>query len=643
VLRKKLYDLRLDVSLPSPPAIGLRILAVSREGGEREEAFTRLALADAALAARVLQMANTERPDDSDQIATVEGGVELLGAAQIEDLCMDFDLVGGSGERCLEFDYEGYWSNALATAISLQALIEDAIERGLECRLTPEVGWTLGLTIGVGRLAMASVHPDRYDSVLSMATHTPTASLLDYEREAFGITHLEVSAGLLEEWGVPALLPEAIMQHQARLFGGMVEEEIFEAQLLTAACELSRALVRGGPDVETSWRAGFPAVDRAAFELSVDAQQVVSIAADLRRKWSEWSLLLRAPENTGPVELCIEETRIFPLEEAEGLSTPTRVLLVDDDHRVLRIMEHALSREGYEVYTAESCEAALRMSLELLPHVLITDWMMPGMSGVELCHTLRRTEVGRRMYVLFVTAREDDSQALRAFRAGVDDYIVKPFNPRILAARVRAGQRLIQMRERVVESERERLRQLAEMGVMTRKMREASLTDALTQLPNRRHAMDRLKQEWELAVREGHDLSVLMLDLDHFKRVNDGFGHDAGDFVLRHTADVMRATSRGGEVLCRMGGEEFISIHPGYSLGKVMAFAERLCEAVANTTFDYPGFSGQVTASIGVALKGPGMANIDHLLKAADDALYRAKKNGRNQVSGPEEGRRRSA
>ena len=463
----------------------------------------------------------------------------------------------------------------MATAIALEALVADALRRGEECKLTEKLAWTLGLSATVGRLAMATVHPSSYDEVLSESARVPTSILLDLERERFDITHLEVSAGLLDEWGVPRCLSEAVMQHQARQAGTEVEQCALEGQLLTAARELAKTLVRSGADIENSWQAGFPAIDRAAFELGLEPQQVVLIAPRIRRKWREWNSVLRAPETTDARRLPLDESTVFlPEEDAR---TSTRVLLlVDDDHRAMRIMEYALKREGYEVYTAESCEAALRLSLELLPHVLITDWMMPGMSGVELCRTLRRTEFGRRMYVLFVTARNDDTQALTAFRSGADDYIGKPFNPQILSARVRAGKRLILTRERVQQSERERLRQLAEMGVLTRRLREAALTDPLTGLPNRRHAMEHLKQEWERSVRDGRELAVIALDLDHFKHVNDEYGHDAGDLVLRQTAEVMRGVARGGETLCRMGGEEFLSIHQGCSLEQAWALAERL-------------------------------------------------------------------
>jgi len=236
------------------------------------------------------------------------------------------------------------------------------------------------------------------------------------------------------------------------------------------------------------------------------------------------------------------------------------------------------------------------------------------------------------MYVVIVTAREDDEQVVEAFSSGADDYIVKPFNPRILLARVRAGQRMIEMREQVEASERVRLRQVAELGIMTRKLRAAAMTDPLTDLPNRRYAMNRLKQEWNSSKRTGRPLSVIAVDIDYFKGVNDEYGHDVGDSVLREVAEVLRSHTRSGDVLCRVGGEEFLSINSAIDANEAGQCAERLRAAVENHVFSYPGFDTKVTISLGVADRTPETETVDNLMKRADEALYVAKAEGRNCV-----------
>jgi diguanylate cyclase (GGDEF)-like protein len=284
------------------------------------------------------------------------------------------------------------------------------------------------------------------------------------------------------------------------------------------------------------------------------------------------------------------------------------------------------------VLTAKSSHEGLEKALQHQPQIVITDWMMPGMTGIQLCETLRKSETGRKMYVVIVTAREDDEQVVEAFASGADDYIVKPFNPQVLLARVRAGQRMIRMREQVESSERERLKQVAELGILTRKLRAAAMTDALTGLPNRRYVMKRLKQEWDSVERSGRPLSVIIGDIDFFKRVNDLYGHDVGDSTLREIAQSLREHSRTGDILCRLGGEEFLSINMGCDGPMAVKCAERLRLAIEVL----PGQGGDqdrgVTMSFGVAERSPNMAKLDDLIKCADQALYEAKDAGRNCV-----------
>ena len=152
-----------------------------------------------------------------------------------------------------------------------------------------------------------------------------------------------------------------------------------------------------------------------------------------------------------------------------------KVLIAEDEAVSRRMLESFLRQWGYDVIVSRDGAEAWKLFAEGDIPIVITDWMMPGMTGVKLCSTLRESDAGRRMYILIVTAREDDEQVVEAFQAGADDYIVKPFNPRILLARVLAGQRMIRMRQKVEATERERLRQVAELGILTRRLRAAAM------------------------------------------------------------------------------------------------------------------------------------------------------------------------
>jgi diguanylate cyclase (GGDEF)-like protein len=233
-----------------------------------------------------------------------------------------------------------------------------------------------------------------------------------------------------------------------------------------------------------------------------------------------------------------------------------------------------------------------------------------------------------------LTAREEEERVLDAFSSGADDYVTKPFNPRILLARVQAGRRLIELQQQVELDKIERLKQVADMGLMTRKLRTAALTDFLTELPNRRYAMSRLEQEWVAAERLQRPLSVVLIDIDHFKRINDEYGHDVGDLVLKAVSDTLRARTRRGDVVCRLGGEEFLVINVNSDLLGAWQCAERLRSAVEQALIHAGDFEGRITISLGVAERKAGMKGPQWLLKQADAAVYEAKAAGRNTIRG---------
>ena len=312
---------------------------------------------------------------------------------------------------------------------------------------------------------------------------------------------------------------------------------------------------------------------------------------------------------------------------------PFRILLVDDESITRRRLQKLLATTGHCVTTAADGREGLRQALDTNQQLIISDWMMPEMDGLELCRALRLTEAGRRMYVIMLTGCEDDTHLVQAFEAGADDYVVKPFRPRVLEARLRAGIRVLQLQEEL-ERDKEKIDRYAEqLAAANRVLHKAALTDALTGLPNRRCLIERLGQEWAEATRHGRALACLMLDVDHFKRFNDTHGHDVGDQVLRNTAGVLKASCRSYDVVCRYGGEEFVMVCPDTDLDSARVVAERVRAAIeANIVATTQGRRLRVTISIGVAASDRDVADAVALVKAADDALYAAKEAGRNRV-----------
>ena len=271
------------------------------------------------------------------------------------------------------------------------------------------------------------------------------------------------------------------------------------------------------------------------------------------------------------------------------------------------------------------------------PDIIVADQEMPEMSGLELTRALRRSKRGSSMYIVLLTGARAEDLLVTAFESGVDDFIQKPFDANFLLARLRAGMRIVGLQRRIEEDRRTILRQLADKNNFNRRLKMLSLTDLLTEVPNRRHAMERVESEWKSANRRGTQFAVVMVDIDHFKAVNDTHGHDVGDRVLKSTAQVMSSTLRGEDQVARLGGEEFLIIARGAVLEEARVLAERVRIVVEENIVEADGYRGSVTVSLGVAAFDQGFTGVSEMMKAADDAVYQAKNLGRNQVRGARE------
>ena len=301
-------------------------------------------------------------------------------------------------------------------------------------------------------------------------------------------------------------------------------------------------------------------------------------------------------------------------------SAPVRVLIADDSSLVRRMLERLVSSWGYEpVACADGDEAWRALQEKDAPVLAILDWEMPGLSGVEVCRMLRQAAAEPYVYVILLTANDQEKAVIEGLTAGADDYLRKPFNQQELEARLRAGRRITDLQAELVAA-REAQRTLA-------------AHDALTGLWNRGAIFDLCAREHARARREERPLSVVMVDLDHFKKVNDTWGHPVGDRVLIETAHRLGSGIRSYDAVGRYGGEEFLVILPGSGRDAAMARADQLRLSVGSRPVTVGGHDLTVTASMGVAASLPaGTLDLEGLLRAADEALYRAKNEGRNRV-----------
>jgi len=294
-----------------------------------------------------------------------------------------------------------------------------------------------------------------------------------------------------------------------------------------------------------------------------------------------------------------------------------RVLAAEDNPVFQSMLKTMLTRWGYEAVMArDGNEAWNILEREDAPRLAVLDWMMPGMDGVEICRRIRAANREPYIYILLLTARTESQDLIEGMDAGADDYLTKPFNAHELRVRIRAGRRILDLQEELLQA-REALR-------------EQATHDGLTGLLNRTSILEKLDDELARAARSGTPVSVLMIDLDRFKSVNDTQGHLAGDAVLREAASRLKSTSRRYDSVGRYGGEEFLVVLPGCETAAAYAQAERLREAIASVPFRADSRPLAMSCSIGLACSvqcSPGS-----LIREADDALYVAKAQGRNRV-----------
>jgi diguanylate cyclase (GGDEF)-like protein len=298
---------------------------------------------------------------------------------------------------------------------------------------------------------------------------------------------------------------------------------------------------------------------------------------------------------------------------------PHHILVVDDEPVNLTLLSKRLAQRGYQVSTAESADQALAVINADRPDIVLLDIFMPKVSGVDLLRTLRESEPTKALPVILVSALGDTSHIVRGLAEGANDYVTKPVNQPILVARIEALLRSSAMVRR--------------LEVQTEILSRLAAYDELTGVYNRRSLFHALENEVSRSGRYGRDLSVLLLDIDHFKSVNDEYGHPLGDVVLRAVAQRAFEALRSCDTLCRYGGEEFCAILPETNATGGVRAAERVRLAVECTPFQVNDKALTMSVSIGVsAWKGARGDKVPDLLAAADRALYVAKNAGRNRV-----------
>lgn len=611
-------ELKAGGNLPSPSGVALSLLKLIRKPDVSLSEIADVIRTDPSLSGKLIKSANLLKAGTR-VIASVSGALNLLGLDATRQLAVSFAVVAGNRRGlCKNFDYMKFWSTSLARAIVAQLLCER--ERVAQ----PEECFVGALLSDIGSLALATLYPSAYSEIL--AVHLPEGENLASERSAFEMDHVELTAALLEDWMLPPLFVEAachqIAPEAARFAEGSREGDLsrlwhFSHLLAEKFTSGEKAIVRSMPEI----------VELAA-GMNLDTDDLEALSNEAISRWREWSSIFDVPSRSLPsfaeMMAAVPEEEPAPASESEEAFS-LRVLVASDDMPGLAQLRHEIASLGHDVAIAANPQDALGRAIEMDSQVVICDF---SEDRREFAASLRKMSSGKFVYLIIMIRENSDDGLVKAFAAGADAVMARHCGNGELAARMLAAQRFVKVREELLDHTETLRNTAAELAVANRRAQRASLTDPLTELPNRRYAIERLASEWQ----RNKVISCLMVDMDRFKPINDQYGHGTGDEAINHVAQILRKASRNQDAVCRFGGEEFLVVLPNTNASAAMNCAERIRSAVESSPFIRENVRLNLTVSIGIASRRPSITHFEDMIKAADAALYSAKQDGRNLV-----------
>ncbi len=625
-------SLKATGKLPSPKGVAFSIIKLLQRDDFRVPDLEKLVQSDPAIAGRLLKFANAAAFGRTRPIVSLQRAIVALGAFRVRDLVITLSVMHSHASgQCRAFDYPGFWSRSLATGIACQELSQFA-------QISSEEIFTIGLLSRVGELALAALYPDEYAGVLTR-TGDGERDLAALEREHFAMDHRQLGATMLAEWGIPELLVVAAYHHEDPDAAGFADGS--RVQTLSHSLNFARSLAEVCmADDEARWSL-LPILLTRAARLGISGDALNDIADRMVRRWREWGASLQVPTQEIPpfAEILAANPPTRRLGDATGEAAERttgprlQVELLGIPANERPALLHLLETLGHQPLVVDCYGQEVDQALLQPAEVVIADVSMPGLDPGPFCRMLRRTPAGRESYLLLLVGTEDDTHVLAAVNAGADDVLVKPLTLQTLRVRLNTATRMLLLREEIQRERRGIMRSADQFAAAHKRLLRDALTDTLTQLPNRRHGLDFLASEWEFAQASALPMGCLLLDIDHFKRINDTLGHAAGDAVLQQLADLLKRASRPQDLVFRYGGEEFAAVLPNASLQAATQIGERIRALVEKYEFSWRYQPVPVTVSVGVAVLNSAGESSQTLIQAADAALYVAKNDGRNRVS----------
>lgn len=622
--KKEIYNtIRHQSKLPAPSRLAHEVVRLCYSNSSSLKDIAHLIDTDPALSAELLKYANSTIMAASLPADSLHRVAVKIGIKGIVNLTLSLSLLTTSKEgQCTGFNYGHFWAKSFAQAVAARKIA--VTHRTFD----PDEVFTCSLLSHIGELGLATAFPAEYSSLLSQDLMVD--ELLVAEQNAFGINHEELTFEMISDWGLPKNFCHAVRIHY-RPGPLEAEDEVMElSSLLYLARQIANICILDLPLTKT-----FDYIEQLANNFGVEREKFNAFFDEIVAIWQEWGTLYNIPTQHCPLYYQIKamEEPALDKEIRDRSHSEILILAVDDDPMMLLNLSRILKGENRTVITAKDGREALEIAEHQRPDMVITDWRMPHLDGLELCLALRSANLTQHTYIIMLTGNETDEELVQAFDAGADDYVVKPFTPKVLEARIKSGERLIRYQQ-TINADREVIqRYVTKLASANRKLQTMAMTDALTGLPNRRSAMVRMKDVVAESNRYGENLSCIMIDIDHFKNINDTYGHDNGDIVLKEIARIFLKNARSYDMVSRIGGEEFLVISTRSGRSDSLMLGERLRSAVEAHTIELSnGTSANATISVGVATWNEELKNDEELIKAADDALYKAKKEGRNRV-----------
>ncbi len=608
--------------LPTPSSVALEVMRLCYSNDSSLQDIAQVVEIDPALSGELLKFANSAIMQSPMQVASVQRAAVKIGMKGLVNLALGFSMLSQyKNGDCKNFNYSNYWCHCLAQAVAARNLAKASKKLDLD------EAFTCGLLSTVGELALATAFPKEYSLLLE--EHKDLAAQLRAEKDLCSMDRHQLTEALLIDWGMPDHLAEAAGIHAAEKKITQDAKILWIAELLSLAGNIADTYL-----TETLPQCSFEEIEEQAEKYGIETENFSVFFDQFVNNLHVWAGLLQVQTKHCPDYLTIKElNKIFekgspPQERSEIL-----ILLVDNDPHSLLDLDRLLSCDTRKIITTSQVNKALQIAMEEIPDILITTKKMnDGSNGIDLCKKIRRLALLRHIYIIMLVDSDEDEELLKILEAGVDDCLSKPFIPKILYARIRNAERIIRY-QRTIRQDKQIIQQSASwLTDANIKLQTMAMTDALTNLPNRRSAIEHLKNVIAQTVRFNDPLSCILIDIDRFKNINDEHGHNSGDLLLEQIATLFQNNARVYDMISRIGGEEFLVISTRTGPEEAVQFAERLRTSVAKQNFVLTNGKIKTTISLGVSIWKEEFKDGQDLFNAADRALYLAKHNGRNRV-----------